>query len=61
MKAFAAKWRSLGIACLIYLVDVIVLGPSGEYLLRVRPSVLRDLEASGVRRNFSKSVPEVGR
>ena len=58
MKTFSSKWRALGIVVFIYLDDIIILGPSRRYLLRVRPLVLRDLEASGVTINFPKSVLE---
>ena len=58
MKTFSNKWRALGIEVFIYLDEIIILGPSRRYLLRVRPLVLRDLEASGVTINFPKSVLE---
>ena len=58
MKMFSKKWRALGIVVFIYLDDIIISGLSSRYLLRVRPLVLRDLEASGVTINFPKSVLE---
>ena len=56
MKTFSRKWRALGIVCFIYLDDIIILGPTRKYLLKIRPLVLRDLEAAGVTINFPKSI-----
>ena len=42
----------------IYLDDIIILGTRRRYLLRVRPLVLGDLEASAVTINSPKSVLE---
>ena len=58
MKIFSSKWRALGIVVFIYLDNIIILGPSRRYLLRVRPLVLQDLTASGVTINFPKSLLE---
>ena len=58
MKTFSSKRRALGIVVFTYLDNIIILGPLRPYLLRLRPLVLRDSEASGVTINSPKSVVE---
>ena len=50
------KVRKAGIVVFMYLDHIIVLGPSRERLYVHRPTVLRDLVASGLTINFIKSL-----
>ena len=56
MKTFSRKLRALGIVCFIYLDDIIILGSTRKYLLKVRPLVLRHLEAAIVTINLPKCI-----
>ena len=58
MKTFSRKWIALGIVCFVYVNNIIILGPTRKNLLKVRPLVLRDVEAAGVTINLPKSILE---
>lgn len=54
MRAFALRWRKLGIVCIIYLDDILISAHTFDKWLRSTRAVISDLNTAGVRIGVDK-------